>query len=164
MNAEQQTRHEESMSFSSLNLPSSFSWSSISSALLLILLVTPVLLLVCSSLNSTAIKGFNNLVDHSVRGEGDFNEQERRTLENATTGWWKSNGVDFTEDKTDSSTKSTTEGVSIDSGRAVWGKAVSLMFGATGSIGMNAEQQTRDEESMSFNSQLLKPLIALACP
>jgi hypothetical protein len=32
-------------------------------------------------------------------------EQERRTLENATTGWWKSNGVDFTEDKTDSSTK-----------------------------------------------------------
>jgi hypothetical protein len=38
--------------------------------------------------------------------EDDFNEQERRTLENATTGWWKSNGVDFTEDKTDSSTKS----------------------------------------------------------
>jgi hypothetical protein len=36
------------------------------------------------------------LPDHSVRGEGDFNEQERRTLENATTGWWKSNGVDFT--------------------------------------------------------------------
>jgi hypothetical protein len=33
---------------------------------------------------ATAIKGFNNLVDHSVRGEGDFNEQERRTLENAT--------------------------------------------------------------------------------
>jgi hypothetical protein len=38
-------------------------------------------------------------VDHSVRGEGDFNEQERRTLENATTGWWKSNGVDFKENK-----------------------------------------------------------------
>jgi hypothetical protein len=26
------------------------------------------------------------------------------------------------------------------------------MFGVTGSIGMNAEQQTRDEESMRFNS------------
>ena len=91
-------------------------------------------------------------MDHSVRGEGDFNEQERRTLENATTGWWKSNGVDFTEDKTDSSSKSITESASIDSGKAVWGKAFSLMFGATGSIGMNAEQQTRDEESMRFNS------------
>ncbi|VVH60958.1 hypothetical protein BAZOLSSOX_1109, partial [uncultured Gammaproteobacteria bacterium] len=101
---------------------------------------------------ATAIKGFNNLVDHSVRGEGDFSEQERRTLENATTGWWKSNGVDFTENKTDSSAKSTTESASIDSGRAVWGKAVSLTFGATGSIGMNAEQVTRDEENMSFNS------------
>jgi hypothetical protein len=50
-----------------------------------------------------------------VRGEGDFNEQERRTLENATTGWWKSNGVDFTENKTDSSANSTSERVSIDS-------------------------------------------------
>jgi hypothetical protein len=39
-------------------------------------------------------------------------------------------------------------GASIDSGKAVWGKAFSLMFGATGSIGMNAEQQTRDEESI----------------
>jgi hypothetical protein len=34
-------------------------------------------------------------MDHSVRGEGDFNEQERRTLENATTGWWKSNVLDI---------------------------------------------------------------------
>ena len=101
---------------------------------------------------ATAIKGFNNLVDHSVRGEGDFNEQERRTLENATTGWWKSNGVDFKENKIDASTKSTTESASIDSGKAVWGKAFSLMFGATGSIGMNAVQQTRDEENMSFDS------------
>jgi hypothetical protein len=31
-------------------------------------------------------------------------------------------------------------------------KAFDRAFGATGSIGMNAEQQTRDEESMSFNS------------
>jgi hypothetical protein len=46
---------------------------------------------------------------------------------NATTGWWKSNGVDFTEDKTDSSSKSITESASIDSGKAVWGKAFSLM-------------------------------------
>jgi hypothetical protein len=91
-------------------------------------------------------------VDHSVRGEGDFNEQERRTLENATTGWWKSNGVDFTENKTDSSANSTSERVSIDSDKTVWGEAVSLMFGATGSIGMNAEQVAKDEESMSFNS------------
>ena len=91
-------------------------------------------------------------MDHSVRGEGDFNEQERRTLENATTGWWKSNGVDFTEDKTDSSTKSTTESVNIDSDRSILGKAFSLTFGATGSIGMNAEQTTRDTEKMTFNS------------
>jgi hypothetical protein len=40
-----------------------------------------------------------------------------------------SNGVDFTEDKTDSSTKSTTESASIDSDRFILGKAVSLTFG-----------------------------------
>jgi hypothetical protein len=37
---------------------------------------------------------------------------------------------------------SLTESASIDSGKAVWGKAFSLMFGATGSIGVNADQVT----------------------
>jgi hypothetical protein len=49
------------------------------------------------------------------------------------------------------STKSTTESASIDSDKFILGKAFSLTFGATGSIGMNAEQQTRDEESIALS-------------
>jgi hypothetical protein len=54
------------------------------------------------------------------------------------------------------SVKSTTESASIDSGRAVWGEAVSLMFGVTGSIGMNAAQQTRDEVHSYNDSEFHK--------
>ncbi len=100
----------------------------------------------------TAVRGFNSLVDHSTRGEADFNEQERRTLENATVGWWKSNGVSMNEVVTDTSSKSTTETATIDSNKAALGKIAALTLGVSGSVAGSATQETISKEDMQFDS------------
>lgn len=100
----------------------------------------------------TAVRGFNSLVDHSTRGEADFNEQERRTLENATVGWWQSTGASFSENIYDSSSKSTTETATIDSNKAALGKIAELTLGVSGSVAGSAIQSTESREQNQFNS------------
>ncbi|SMN15767.1 DNA transfer and F pilus assembly protein [uncultured Candidatus Thioglobus sp.] len=100
----------------------------------------------------TAVRGFESLVDHSTRGEADFNEQERRTLENATVGWWKSNGASMNEVVTDSSSQSTSESASVDSNKAALGKIAALTLGVSGKVDASATQETVSRENMEFNS------------
>ncbi|SHN93419.1 hypothetical protein BHECKSOX_200, partial [Bathymodiolus heckerae thiotrophic gill symbiont] len=85
-------------------------------------------------------------------GEDDFNEQERRTLENATVGWWKSNGVSMNEVVTDSSSQSTSESASVDSNKAALGKIAALALGVSGKVDASATQETVSRENMEFNS------------
>ncbi|CAC9579437.1 hypothetical protein BHECKSOX_2284, partial [Bathymodiolus heckerae thiotrophic gill symbiont] len=85
-------------------------------------------------------------------GEDDFNEQERRTLENATVGWWKSNGVSMNEVVTDSSSQSTSENAGFDSKKSLWGKVVEKTTGIEGGVSVRADQSTGSDERMEFNS------------
>jgi hypothetical protein len=102
--------------------------------------------------NTVAATGFDKLVDQSTRGDENFNEQSRRTLENQGANWFKSNGVDFTESVQDSSSFGTSEKAEWDSNKSVLGRAFAKTTGISGSVGTNASQETRSTEHMQLNS------------
>jgi Tfp pilus assembly major pilin PilA len=102
--------------------------------------------------NTVAATGFDKLVDQSTRGDENFNEQARRTLENQGANWFKSNGVDFTESVQDSSSFGTSEKAEWDSNKSVLGRAFAKTTGVSGSVGTNASQSTASTEDMRFNS------------